>query len=202
MLLLRTASNIGKRQNDDREARRGGFCKCGGARGLRVGGLADIKRIDANWLSDVLELSRAEIGDLESEPTLDLTISVLGETNRAWLANSFHSRGDIDAVAHQIAIGLLDHVAEMNANSKLDAALRRQAGVALGHAILHLDSATHRVDHAAKFDEAAVACAFYDASVMRVDGGINQIAPQSSEPRQRAILVCPREPAIADNIRD
>ena len=44
----------------------------------------------------------------------------------------------------------------MNANAKLDAALGRQAGVALDHAILHLDGAAHGVDHAAKFDEAAV----------------------------------------------
>ena len=62
---------------------------------------------------------------------------------------------------------LLDHVAEMNANAKLDAALRRQAGVALDEAVLHFDGAAHRVDHAAKLDQAAVAGALDDASVMQ-----------------------------------
>jgi class 3 adenylate cyclase len=40
----------------------------------------------------------------------------------------------------------------------------------LGHSALHLDGAAHGVDHAAKFDEAAVAGSFYDPSVMRNAG--------------------------------
>ena len=90
----------------------------------------------------------------------------------------------------------------MNADAELDAALRRQAGVALDQAVLHLDGAAHRVDHAAELDEIAVPGALDDAPVMRVDGGIDQIAPQPPEPRQRAILVRAREPAVADNISD
>ena len=35
--------------------------------------------------------------------------------------------------------------------------LDRQAGVALDHAVLHLDRAAHRVDDAAELDEIAVA---------------------------------------------
>ena len=92
------------------------------------------------------------------------------------------SRGDIDAVAHQIAVALLDDIAQMNADAELDAALGRQAGVALGHAVLHLDGAAHGVDHAAELDENAVAGALDDAPVMRGDGGIDQVAP---EPRSR-----------------
>ena len=114
----------------------------------------------------------------------------------------FQSRGDIDAVAHQIAVGLLDDVAEMNADAELDASLGRHAGVALDHAVLHLDGAAHGVDDAAKLDEAAVAGALDDASVMRSDRGIDQIAAQPAQPRQGAILVRSREPAVADDIRD
>ena len=50
-------------------------------------------------------------------------------------------------------------------------------------AVLHLDRAAHRVDHAAKLDQAAVAGALDDAPVMRGDGGIDQIAAQPPEPR-------------------
>ena len=49
------------------------------------------------------------------------------------------SSGNVDAVAHQIAVALLHHVAEMYADTEVDAALRRQAGVALDHRILHFD---------------------------------------------------------------
>src|SRR5271165_427166 len=45
MLLLQIASDIGEGQDDDREARRGGFFGRWGRRGLRLGGLADVERI-------------------------------------------------------------------------------------------------------------------------------------------------------------
>ena len=77
------------------------------------------------------------------------------------------SRGDVDAVAHQVAVGLLDDVAQMDADAELDAALGRQAGVALDQAVLHFDRAAHRVDHAAELDEAAVAGSLDDAPMMR-----------------------------------
>ena len=170
MLLLRVAADIGERQNDDRQARRGGFFGRWGRRGLRVGGRADLERIDPDRLGDVLELCRAEIGDGEIEPPLHLAIGVLGQTDRARLGDALQPRGDIDAVAHQIAVALLDDVAEMNADAKLDAALGRQAGVAFDHAVLHFDRAAHGVDDAAELDQAAVAGALDDASVMRGDG--------------------------------
>ena len=90
----------------------------------------------------------------------------------------------------------------MNADSELDAALRRQAGVALDEAVLHLDRAAHRVDHATKLDEAAVPGAFDDAAMMHGDGRIDEVAAQRPESRQNAILVRSREPAVSDDVRD
>ena len=184
--------------------RRGGadFSGAGAGAGFACGGRADFKRIDPDRLGDVLELGRAEIGDREIEPPLDLPIGVLGQADRAGLGDALQPRGDIDAVAHQIAVALLDDVAEMNADAELDAALGRHAGVALDHAVLHLDRAAHRVDHAAELDEAAVAGALDDAPVMHGDGGIDQIAAQRPQPRQRAILVRAGEPAVADHVGD
>ena len=40
---------------------------------------------------------------------------------------AFEPRRDIDAVAHQVAIALLDYVAQMDTDAELDAALGRQA---------------------------------------------------------------------------
>ena len=147
-------------------------------------------------------MSRAEIGDREIEPPLDLAIGVLGEADRARRANALDPRGDIDAVAHKIAVRLLDDVAQMNADAEFDALIGRDAGVAFGRAGLHLNRAADGVDHAAKFDEAAVAGALDDAPVMRSDRGIDQIAPQRSQPRQRPLFVRAGEPAVADDIGD
>ena len=180
----------------------GGFFGRRGRRGLRVGGLADVKRIDPDRLGDVLELGRAEVADREIEPPLDLPIGLFGETDRAGLSDALKTRGDVDPVAHEIAVCLLDHVAEMNADAKLDTALRRQTRVALDHAGLDFDRAAYRVDDAAKLDEAAVPGAFDDAPMMRGNCRINQIAAQSPQPRQGAVLVRPGQPAIADDIGD
>src|ERR1700733_10766649 len=102
---------------------------------------------------------------------------------RPGLANGSEPCGDIHAVAHQVAVALLDDVAEVNADAKFDAALGRQARVALDHALLHLDRAAHCVDHATEFDNGPIAGALYDAPVMRSDSGVDQIAPQPTEPR-------------------
>ena len=48
----------------------------------------------------------------------------------------YAGRGDIDAVAHQVAVALLDHIAEMDADAKLNAALGRQASITFDHTVL------------------------------------------------------------------
>ena len=77
-----------------------------------------------------------------------------------------------------------------------------QAGVALDHAVLHFDRAPYRVDHAAKLDDRAVACAFDDSAAMGGDGWIDEVAAQTSQTRKGAILVRASEPAISDDVRD
>ena len=72
---------------------------------------------------------------------------------------------NIDPVAHQVSIALLDHIAEMDADAELDAALGRKAGVALDHAVLHLDGAAHGVDHTAELNKTPVAGALYHVPV-------------------------------------
>ena len=161
-----------------------------------------MKRIDPDRLGDILELRWAKITDREIEPTLDLTIGVLGQTDRPRLGDAFKARGDIDAVAHQVAVALLDDVADVDADAELDAAVLRHAGVALDEADLHFDRAANRVDHAAKLDENTVAGALDDAPMMGGDGGVDQVAPQAPKTRERAILIRSREPAVADDIGD
>ena len=149
-----------------------------GHRGLRLRRDADSERIDPDRLGDVLKLRRAQIGHGEIEPPLDLAIGVLGKADRARLGDALHPRGDIDAVAHEVAVALLDDIAEMNADAKLDPLVERNAGVALDHGVLHFERAAHCVDDAAELDDAAVAGALDDAAVMYGDRRINQVAAQ------------------------
>ena len=82
-----------------------------------------------------------------------LPIGVFRQADSVRLGDPLESRGDIDAVAHQVAVGLLDHVAEVNPDAKFDLPLMRQAGVAFRHPVLEFDGAAHGVDYAAEFDE-------------------------------------------------
>ena len=66
----------------------------------------------------------------------------------------------------------------MNADPELNAALRRQAGVALQQSMLQLDRAADRVNHTAKLDNEAVACALDHPSAMDGDGRLDQVASQ------------------------
>ena len=90
----------------------------------------------------------------------------------------------------------------MNADAEFDAPIRRQASVALDHPALHLDRAAHGVHHAAELDDRAVAGALDDAAVMSGDGGVDDVAAEAPQARERAILVRAGEPAVADHIGD
>ena len=183
-----------------RRGRRGhnGFRRFGGFRPRAV---AHFEGIGPHRLRDVLELGRSEIGDRQVEPALDLPVGLLRQADRARRGDAFQSRGDIDAVAHQVAVALLDDVAEVNANPEDDAAILGHAGIAFDHGALNFDRAAHSVDHAAELDERAVAGALDDAPVVHGDSWIDQIAAQRPQPRQDAILVRAGEPAVADDIR-
>jgi hypothetical protein len=127
---------------------------------------------------------------------------LFGEADRAGLSYAFQPCGDIDAVAHQITVAFLDDVTEMDADAELNPPVLSHAGIALDQAVLHLDRAAHRVDNAAKLDEAAVAGAVDDPPMVCGNRRIDQIAAQRPEPRERSLLVGTRESAIADNIGD
>jgi hypothetical protein len=145
-------------------------------------------------------LGGAEIGDGKIEPTLDLAISVFGKTNSARLGDALKPRCDVDAVAHQIAVALLDHIAHMNADTELDPALGRHSGIAFDHRVLQFNGAAHRIDNAAEFDDAAVAGALDNAAAMHGDGRVDEIAAKRAKPGEDAIFVRAGEPAVADDV--
>jgi len=133
-------------------------------------------------------------------PRLRLPVGILRETDGTGLGDPFQPRGDVDAVTHQVAVALLNHIAEMDADAKLDAALGRQASIALDHPVLHFNCAAHGVDHTSELDEDAIARPLNYAAMMQSDGGVEQIAAQRTQPRQRPLLVGRGKPAVSGDI--
>ena len=76
----------------------------------------------------------------------------------------------------------------------------RYPAAAFGDRALHLDGAAHRVEDAREFDEHAVAGGLDDAALPERDLGIDQIATQGFETRERPFLVRFHEPAVPDHI--
>jgi hypothetical protein len=110
-------------------------------------------------------------------------------------------RSNVNAIPHQIAVALLDHIAKVNADPKLDPPLRWQASVALDHAILHLNSAANGVDHTSELDEDAIARPLDHAAVMQSDGGVEQIAAERPQPGKRPLLVGTGQLAVSGYVR-
>ena len=88
----------------------------------------------------------------------------------------------------------------MDADPKFDALVRRDPSVALDHRPLDFNGAVHCVDDAAELDDAAVARALDDASMVDRDGRVDQVASERSQPRQNPVLVGSGKPRIADHV--
>jgi hypothetical protein len=203
IVLLCIAAHVLERQDRDRWLfGRGGFFgrDLDLHLGLGFGRLSDLKRIDPHRVDDVLELFLAKIADQKIEPGAHLPIGVLGEANRAGLGDSLEPRRNVDAVAHEIPVALLDDVAHVDADPEFNAAVFRHAGVALDHRALDFDGAADGVHHGAEFDQRAVARALDHATLVDRDGRIDEIAAQRPQARQRPILVGAGKTAEPDHI--
>src|SRR5262249_51960674 len=139
-------------------------------------------------------------GDIE--PSLRLPIRILRERDSARFGDALESCGNVDAIPHEIAVGLLDDIAQMDADAEFDPSVGWHPCVALDKTGLHLDRAPHRVDGAAELDDAAVSSTLDDATPMGRDRGVDEVAAQAPETRKRAILVRAGEPAVADHVGD
>src|SRR5258708_5560930 len=115
-LVLEIHAETGEWQHHDRQARRRRLLDGGWAwRGGDLDRGANFERIDPDRLDDILEFGLAKVADHEIEAALDLSVRVLRQTDRSGLRDSLETRGDVDAVAHQVSVAFLDYVAEMNA---------------------------------------------------------------------------------------
>jgi len=85
-------------------------------------------------------------------------------------------------------------------DAQFDAPVRRDAGVPLGHRLLHRDRAAHRIDGAGELDQPAIAGGLDDATVVLGDLRIDEIMPQRFEAFVRAFLVRSRQPRIPRHI--
>jgi uncharacterized membrane protein YeaQ/YmgE (transglycosylase-associated protein family) len=136
-----------------------GLLGIGGVNGDNIGSIiiAVIGAVAVLLVYDVLEASLPKVHTGFVQFVSNLTVGILGPANPAGPSDLLDSRSDIDPVARQTAIGLFDHIAQMNADAKFDATVLRHARIALDHRVLYFDRAVQRDDHAANRDDRAAA---------------------------------------------
>ncbi len=88
----------------------------------------------------------------------------------------------------------------MDADAKFDPPVLRHPGIALDHGVLHLDSTAHGIHHAAELNDGSVTRALHHPALVHGYGGIDQVAAQRSQPRQRSILISAGKPTESDHI--
>ena len=112
---------------------------------------------------------------------------------------SLQPRRDVDPVAINVA-AVGDHVAEIDADAKAQAALLGEIQIAVGHRALNFGRTAHRVDDAGEFRQHAVAGGLDDPAVMLADLRIDQFAQMRLEALVRAFLIGAHQARIAHHI--
>jgi hypothetical protein len=141
----------------------------------------------------------AQILKDKGQPVAHLIVNRIGDEHPAGIGQGFDPCRDVDAVAIEV-VALDDHVAEIDADAQFDAVVRRDAGVPLGHRLLHLDRAAHCIDDARKFHQHAVAGGLDNAAAVLGDLRIDKLAAQRLEAFERPFLVRSHQPRIARHV--
>ena len=125
-----------------------------------------------HWLGNVLEGLRPKVvaGNLDLAP--DLPIGVIGYAYAARLGDALKPRGDVDAVTENVVV-IKNDVTDMDADAEFDPLILRHSGILLGHAALHFNRTSNRINCAGKLDQHAVAGRLDDAASMGGYSGVS-----------------------------
>ena len=201
IFLLRVAAHVLKRQHRDRrlvgQRQRCPRCEIRGQSHAFSGDL-DIEH--AHRPRDVLDLLLAPVVKAETELVAHLVAHDAADADAARARQRLEAGGDVDAVAIDV-LPVLDDVAEIDADAKLDPPVGRLLDVAQRHLALHVDGAAHRVDDAGELDEQPVAGDPDDAAAVLLDHRVGELAAQHPQPLEGALLVLADKPRVADDVR-
>jgi len=93
-----------------------------------------------------------------------------------------------------------DHIAEIDADAKAQAALLGEVQIAVGHRALNFRRAAHGVDHAGEFRQHTVAGGLDNAAVMLANLRIEQFDEMRLEALVRAFLIHTHQARITHHI--
>ena len=117
--------------------------------GPRLARLSSVK--DVHWTRYVLQQHLAAVDEGNVEPVANLLVGGPRERNAAHRCRSLDADRDVDAVAHEIAVALSDHIAEVDADPEIKPAVGGKVRVAALGCPLDFERAAGCRDDAAEF---------------------------------------------------
>ena len=143
-------------------------------RKTRAGAVVERDPVHPNPFGDILDPLLTSKLEANGQLVLDVIVRGAGDDDAAGFGQAFETRGNVHAIAEQVVL-LGDHVAEVDPDAEIDALVRRDAGVALGHGALDRQRAVEGIDHARELGQQAVAHQLDDAPPVRGDGRSDQL---------------------------
>src|SRR5665811_2281602 len=120
---------------------------------------------DADRLRNVLDALLAEILEAVGELAPDMVVNAARDADAAGLGQPLDTRGDIDAIAEDVAV-LHHDIADIDADAKPHTALFTEGQVGLGKIMLDLNGALYGGNDAGEFGENAVTGRAADPAAM------------------------------------
>jgi hypothetical protein len=158
-----------------------------------------VQAVDRDRPGDVLELRFAHGLEGDLELAAELLVDGAGDADAARLGELLDARGNVHPIAEHVAV-LDDDVADIDAESEQDLAVRRHVGVAPGHALLDLDGAGRGIHQAGELDQHPVAGGLDDSAAVPGDRRVDELDPMRPEARQGAGLVKLHQPAVTHHV--
>ena len=146
--------------------------------------------IHADRPGDIFEILLTQIRKGEVEPPGRILLNPRRHANPARIGQGLQAGGDVDPIAKDVAL-LDDDVTLMDADAKLDLAIRRSVTVPAGNLALDLDRAAERIDNAGELDEEPVAGGLDQPAAMRGNCPVDHFGPDRLQPMEGPFLVGP-----------
>jgi hypothetical protein len=201
VLLLRVAGYVGEGQNRDR----GAFCQrvnwrfnCGGGRNLPIARRIDYDAKHTHRLGNVLHRLVAHVFELQRKPVSDLVAHCLRHADASGGGERLQPRSDVDAVAVD-AIGIGQHIAEVDADAVAHAPRFGQARVGFFHCTLDVDRALHCAHNGGKFGQHRISGRVDDAPASGFDVDCDQRPAFGQRPHRRLVILL-HQSAVANHI--
>ena len=133
---------------------------------------ADVQSINSHRLRNILQPLLPGVLEGGVDPPLCVFLNASRNADAAGLGYAFQTNCDVHSIAENVTL-IDDDVAYIDADTEVNSPVPRYPDVALGHAALDIEGATHGIHGAPKFDESTIPRALHNPAIVDRDDGVD-----------------------------